>query len=138
MENRTQSSIWIRNDLYFLVKVKELNLSKWVNDTLSNFFAIENTDEILQKISEHKQIITALELRLADIRHNEVKDQVTNTIKEQSLDELRVNFKKRNSEYEYTDEDNIAWLNGPKNIIRCKNIGLTPVKILEKLKEEVL
>jgi len=127
--------LWIENDLYYLVKSNELNLTKWVNNNLRRYFSVSSVEEVKQKLDEKKQEIKVLEEKLNKLELEGTAETKEEAIQKEKWNELRKIFQIRRDRVS-NFAANLAWINSPKNKARCRDLKMMPEDVLEKLEED--
>lgn len=134
MGNRTQTSLWIENDLYFLVKNNDLNLTKWVNDNLRRFFSVSSVEEVEKKIQDRKNEVLILEEKLLNLKKEGTAETKEEAIEEDTWKKLKDLYRERR-DHVNNYKSNVAWIEGPNNKARCRILQLQPEEVLKKLEE---
>jgi hypothetical protein len=134
MGNRTQTSLWIENDLYFLVKNNDLNLTKWVNDNLRRYFSVSSVEEVKKKIQDKKNEVLILEEKLLNLKKEGKAATKEEAVEEETWKKLKELYKERR-DHVNSFRANAAWISGPNNKERCRILQLPPEDVLEKLEE---
>jgi len=132
MVDKIQVSMWIQTPLKHLVDNENLNLSKFVNDSLEIYFSVGNTKAIEQELSMKKLEIQVLEQRISDIASKKGIVEVQDLIINKAFGELKESWEAR-MKYSYTEEQDLSWVRSPKNLERCKILKKTPEEVLIEL-----
>lgn len=132
--NRTQTSLWIENDLYFLVKNHEVNLTRWVNDNLRRYFSVSTIEQVQKQVDEKAQELKILRQKLSDMEENDEVVKGENALAAEAWKELQKAYVERRKISTNEDADYI-WITGPHNLQRCSLIGKPADMVLKKLKE---
>jgi len=132
MIDKIQVSMWIQTPLKHLVDNENLNLTKFVNDSLETYFSVDTTDAIEKEISVKKAEIKILEQRISDIVSKKDVVNAKDVVQEQAFAELR-EFYRSLAERGASQEEKMLWIMVPKKIARCKILGKTPIEVLDEL-----
>lgn len=134
MSGKTQTSLWIENDLYYLVKSNDLNLTRFVNDSLRRYFSVSSVEDVKQEIDSKKQELSVLKKRLEELVAERREERTENSLQAAAWDELKKNYRDRRVISDSMEKDRL-WITGPKNLERCKILGLSSDEAIEKLRE---
>ncbi len=133
MNDRIQTSLWIKHDLYSRMKLEGLNFTNWVNETLEQYFSMNQKDQVLKRLLEIDAERKTLESRLKVLEEKE-KQSITGRIESDSIfEEIYRVFVARREKQGCTEESDWIWITSPKNYTRCKSMGINPDKVLKLL-----
>ena len=118
-----------------LAKLDNLNISQLLEDYLKNYLQTNSTEEIDNKIKNHEQSINALNERKKQLLILGINQSKIQGLSEKIMGELKGYYKMRQNQGLADYNNDLEWLNTPKNIRRCKIIGKTPIEILSELRE---
>ena len=133
MSRGVQVSLWLEKDLKRLVEDREINLTRWVNDTLRKFLSVSTTEEIDNKIKELRSELTLLERKRADFVVEQKMSETGKMLDNAVLEDLKrwYIYRRNNEAPEAGDRD---WIRSPSNLERCELLGKTPDQVLMELK----
>lgn len=115
-----------------MIEDERINLSRWVNENILVGLSVDNEDEILGKIKEHKSSIKLLGNRLKAVQERKTEVDTESSIKKQALEELREIYIKRGGSGG-SRENLLAWITSARNIGRCKILGKSTEIVLNEL-----
>jgi len=122
MVRKIQTSIILEPELKHIVDTEGLNLSKFVNEMLSKYFSVSSVEEIDNKIREHRNAISVLEQKRADLLERGVAEDRSQALRDDALVELRDLYRKRRDSGVQKDLDR-SWLESPRNLERLRVVG---------------
>lgn len=133
MEEKVQTSLWLRRDVKRLVEDNNVNLTQLVNDLLEKYFSVSNREDIVKKLEATKGLVTALESRLASF---DASHEAVDTLEQSSgliLEEIQ-NLYVAHRIQDPDDEKGVLWISSPKNLRRCSMLDKKPAEILAELR----
>jgi hypothetical protein len=121
-------------ELKQVVDAEGLNLSKFVNDRLEDYFSVATVEDITREITLSKARTATLEQKRADMIAKGIATTADSGMKDIIEKELQELYRTRreNKVKEIHDRD---WITSPKNLIRLRGMGWQADQALFKLKE---
>jgi len=110
-----------------------LNLSNFVETQLEKYFSVSSIEDINDKIREHQIAVGALEAKRADLVASGVSETKDEALEEVVLDKIRELFVSRRTQDPSGVLDE-TWIKSPKNVERCKQLGMDPLLVLKDLR----
>lgn len=121
-------------DLKHIVENEQLNLSKFLNDTLETFFSVASVEDIDNEISSIRDKCAVLEKKRADLVSQGVAVTKGEEISKQALEELKDSYNARREHQMHVDKDG-DWISAPKNLKRLRILGWTVEYGLKELRD---
>jgi len=122
MVRKIQTSIILEPELKHIVDTEGLNLSKFVNEMLSKYFSVSSVEDVDRKIREHRNAISVLEQKRADLLERGVAEDRSQALRDDALAELQELYRKRRDSGVQRDLDR-SWLLSPRNLERLRVVG---------------
>jgi hypothetical protein len=110
-----------------------LNISRFVNEQLRNYFSVDSIEQVEAEINKLVLAKIVLDKKKADLLAKGVRVSKDAGMKDSVMEELRKGFVKRMS-VGVSDSGNFDWIRSPRNMSRCRSLGMDPVEVLEDLR----
>ena len=130
-----QTSLWLKKELKHIVENEEINLSKFVNDCLEQYFSVSTIEDVDAKIAKKREEINILERKRADLVASGIYENKTEAISSKILEEMQKLYVSKRRSTEYNPDLEFEWISGPKNLQRCKILGKEPLVMVKELRE---
>ena len=133
MNDKVQTSLWLKHDLYSRMKLDGLNFTNWVNETLEQYFSMNNEEQITKRLLEIDAERKTLESRLKVLAEDK-KRSITGSIEYDTIfNELYNVFVARREIQGCNADTDYTWITSPRNTIRCKMMKINPDEVLQML-----
>lgn len=134
MNDKIQTSVWIKKDLYIRMKTEELNFTKWVNDNLEVYFELNRKNDILKRLRDLDAERKTLSERLSDIADKESQSMTGKIESDAVFQYIFAIFCKRRKNIGENIQMEQKWINSPKNQQRCALMNMEEKEVLEMLR----
>ena len=132
VRDKIQVSMWVNTPLKHLVDNEDLNLTRFVNDSLEAYFSVSDVKDIDDQIAVKRTEMQSLEQRRRDILSKKELTDARELVEMNALDELRESFAAR-MENPKSRKHDLGWIESPKNLLRCKALNKDSEEILSEL-----
>ena len=130
-----QTSLWLKKELKHIVDNEEINLSKFVNDCLEQYFSVSTIEDVDAKIAKKREEINILERKRADLVASGICEKKTEAIGSKLFEEMQKLYVIRHKTIGYNPDLDFEWVSSPKNLQRCKILGKEPLVMVKELRE---
>lgn len=132
--NKSITTVYLDKTLVQLIHEEGCNLSELINTYLEQYLSASSTEQIDQRIEEYKQKILVLQQKRESMVAQGISENKMDGIKTGIMDVMQRTYKIRqeHGRNRSLDED---WITSPKNIQKCKLLGMDPLVVLHELGE---
>lgn len=130
--DKVQTSIWVDRDLKKLVDIDGLNLTKFLNDSLEEYFSAESVDKLEEEISKVQVRLNALNKKKEDLVNRGTVRSRNELVSNEAWEHLRNAYRLRRDQFLDESKD-LVWLSSPSNAKRLKVLDLTVNECLKQL-----
>ena len=136
MNGKVRTTIYLDADIIHLARLEDANVSRIVNNILTEYFKTDNVEKLEQKAKDLEAELNSINKRIYDLIQKGISTDRKNNMNKNIYNELLNIFKKRIDNIGYHQANFEDWMHTPKNQERCKIIGKEPLEVLEMLKKE--
>ena len=134
LDGKIRTTIYLDKTLKQLVEIEQLNLSKWVNHNLAQYFSVTSIEELKNRLSHLDQERQILLSRIQELEDKGVAATREEAVRNHILVDLQEAYRNRRDSGIPADFD-YNWCNSPKNRNRIHSLGWDVDTAVKKLRE---